>query len=103
MRATGVVSASPLVSTNPLTAVVDLRQSSACGCGDPVIGGATAAATAQLAASSAAGVATCLRNESGTLAALAAALRAEVASPSCGHARSLGERRWRPRPVGHTR
>ena len=87
VRAAGVVSASPLVSTNPLTAVVDLRQSSACGCGDPVIGGATAAA-AQLAAPSAAGVAACLRNESGTLAAIAAALRAEVASPSCGHARS---------------
>ena len=96
VRAAGVVSASPLVSTNPLTAVVDLRQSSACGCGDPVIGGATGAATAQLAAPSAAGVAACLRNESGTLAALAAALRAEVASPSCGHARALGERRWRP-------
>ena len=95
VRATGVVSASPLVSTNPLTAVVDLRQSSACGCGDPVIGGATAAAAAQLAASSAAGVATCLRNESGTLAApprrCAPRWHRRAAAT-----RALGERRWRP-------
>ena len=42
VRTAGVVSTSPRVATNPLTAVVDLRQSSACDCGDPVVGGATA-------------------------------------------------------------